>query len=40
MLLGLGGAFVTDEAQKRIALTTLVRCCRNTYCLQHGFNGV
>lgn len=30
--LGLGSAFVTDEAQKWIALTptAAVRCCRNT----------
>lgn len=35
--LGLGGAFVTDEAQKWIALTpTAAYCCRNTYCLQRG----
>lgn len=33
-----GGAFVTDEAQKWIALTpTAVRCVRNTNCLQRGF---
>ena len=37
MPLGVGRAFVTDEAQTWIALTpTVVRYCRNAYCLQHG----